>query len=434
MPSCFLRVRDRCAPARRSSRPGRRTRSRPSGRSRRSGRRRAPRASGAPRGRSPRRARSSPGTSGSRRARSSAGARASAPRCRSCEQRRADHREAEADQRRRQLQPRPSPRASTLACSRREPAAAVLVRPGRRGEAALGACARASASCRADRTSGGGRPSCPALDRARARRAALRVRSRRASCGRRGGRSRDRLGSQRDASAPRGRHRAGPSSIARRPRAYARRATLAAVEVLLANPRGFCAGVDRAIEIVERRARALRPAGLRAPRDRPQPARGRGAAREGRGLRRRPARRARGRAADLQRARRLARGARGGARAAACARSTRTCPLVTKVHVEALRIAHEGYEIVLVGHAGHVEVEGTMGHAPDRMHLVETRRGRRERSRCAIPTRSACVTQTTLSVDDTREVHRGARARASRRSACRARTTSATRRRTARTR
>jgi 4-hydroxy-3-methylbut-2-enyl diphosphate reductase len=49
-----------------------------------------------------------------------------------------------------------------------------------------------------------------------------------------------------------------------------------------------------------------------------------------------------------------------------------TCPLVTKVHVEAMRYARGGYEIVLVGHRGHVEVEGTLGHAPERMHLIET--------------------------------------------------------------
>jgi 4-hydroxy-3-methylbut-2-enyl diphosphate reductase len=80
-----------------------------------------------------------------------------------------------------------------------------------------------------------------------------------------------------------------------------------------------------------------------------------------------------------------------------------TCPLVTKVHVEALRFAKEGYEIVLVGHAGHVEVEGTMGHAPDQMHLVETVE---DVARLAVrdPERLACLTQTTLSVDDTREI------------------------------
>ena len=63
----------------------------------------------------------------------------------------------------------------------------------------------------------------------------------------------------------------------------------------------------------------------------------------------------------------------------------------------------EGYEIVMIGHAGHVEVEGTMGQAPERMYLVETLEdvGRLE---VRNPLRIGCVTQTTLSVDDTREV------------------------------
>lgn len=80
-----------------------------------------------------------------------------------------------------------------------------------------------------------------------------------------------------------------------------------------------------------------------------------------------------------------------------------TCPLVTKVHVEARRFAGSGHEIVLVGHAGHVEVEGTLGQAPDRMHLIA------EVADVAAlaprdPSRLAVLTQTTLSVDDTREV------------------------------
>ena len=80
-----------------------------------------------------------------------------------------------------------------------------------------------------------------------------------------------------------------------------------------------------------------------------------------------------------------------------------TCPLVTKVHVEAARMAREGMDIVLVGHKGHVEVEGTMGHAPERMHLVQS-----VADVAALevrdPARLGCVTQTTLSVDDTREI------------------------------
>jgi len=80
-----------------------------------------------------------------------------------------------------------------------------------------------------------------------------------------------------------------------------------------------------------------------------------------------------------------------------------TCPLVTKVHLEALRFARDDYRILLIGHRGHVEVEGTLGHAPDRMLLVETVD---DVEALDLPEdeRIAVVTQTTLSVDDTREV------------------------------
>ena len=80
-----------------------------------------------------------------------------------------------------------------------------------------------------------------------------------------------------------------------------------------------------------------------------------------------------------------------------------TCPLVTKVHLEALRFARQDYTILLIGHRGHVEVEGTLGHAPDRMLLVETTADV-ERLELPEDERIAVVTQTTLSVDDTREV------------------------------
>jgi 4-hydroxy-3-methylbut-2-enyl diphosphate reductase len=71
--------------------------------------------------------------------------------------------------------------------------------------------------------------------------------------------------------------------------------------------------------------------------------------------------------------------------------------------VEAERFARAGYEIVLVGHAGHVEVEGTMGHAPERIRLVETVEDAAALAP-AEPGQLAVLTQTTLSVDDTREV------------------------------
>jgi 4-hydroxy-3-methylbut-2-en-1-yl diphosphate reductase len=75
---------------------------------------------------------------------------------------------------------------------------------------------------------------------------------------------------------------------------------------------------------------------------------------------------------------------------------------VTKVHVEARRFAENGHELVLIGHAGHVEVEGTMGHAPGRMQLVEDVADV-EKLQVGDPTRLAVLTQTTLSVDDTRD-------------------------------
>src|SRR5215210_1830981 len=76
-----------------------------------------------------------------------------------------------------------------------------------------------------------------------------------------------------------------------------------------------------------------------------------------------------------------------------------TCPLVTKVHLEAVKYAREGYTILLIGHEGHDEVIGTMGEAPDRMILVETAEDV-ERLEVADPSKVAYLTQTTLSVDD----------------------------------
>ena len=94
-------------------------------------------------------------------------------------------------------------------------------------------------------------------------------------------------------------------------------------------------------------------------------------------------------------------------RAGAAARSLRTidatCPLVTKVHMEAKRYAADGYTVVLVGHAGHEEVEGTTGEAPQSIVLVESVADA-ERLEVEDPERIAYVTQTTLSVDETREI------------------------------
>jgi 4-hydroxy-3-methylbut-2-enyl diphosphate reductase len=80
-----------------------------------------------------------------------------------------------------------------------------------------------------------------------------------------------------------------------------------------------------------------------------------------------------------------------------------TCPLVTKVHVEAKKFAAEGYTIVLIGHAGHEEVEGTMGEVPDNIVLIENETDV-DTLRVPDPAKVAYISQTTLSVDETRAV------------------------------
>ncbi|HVX34583.1 MAG TPA: 4-hydroxy-3-methylbut-2-enyl diphosphate reductase [Solirubrobacterales bacterium] len=87
-----------------------------------------------------------------------------------------------------------------------------------------------------------------------------------------------------------------------------------------------------------------------------------------------------------------------------------TCPLVTKVHVSARRFAAEGYTMIMVGHAGHEEVEGTMGEAPDSIVLIETAE---EVATLDVPDpeKVAFITQTTLSVDETAETIAALRAR-----------------------
>jgi 4-hydroxy-3-methylbut-2-enyl diphosphate reductase len=80
-----------------------------------------------------------------------------------------------------------------------------------------------------------------------------------------------------------------------------------------------------------------------------------------------------------------------------------TCPLVTKVHVEAKKFAAEGYTIVLIGHAGHEEVEGTMGEAPGHIVLIETEADA-QRLEVEDPSKVAYISQTTLSVDETQAI------------------------------
>jgi 4-hydroxy-3-methylbut-2-enyl diphosphate reductase len=87
-----------------------------------------------------------------------------------------------------------------------------------------------------------------------------------------------------------------------------------------------------------------------------------------------------------------------------------TCPLVTKVHLEAIKYAKEGYTIILIGHEGHDEVIGTMGEAPEAIALVEDEEGV-DSLQVADGTRLAYLTQTTLSVDDANRIIKRLRAR-----------------------
>ncbi|HUL17867.1 MAG TPA: 4-hydroxy-3-methylbut-2-enyl diphosphate reductase [Steroidobacteraceae bacterium] len=178
------------------------------------------------------------------------------------------------------------------------------------------------------------------------------------------------------------------------------------MQVLLANPRGFCAGVDRAIDIVERAlelfgppiyvrhevvhnrhvVERLRALGAVFVDELAEVPAGSTVIFSAHGVSSAVEQEAHGRQLTVFDA---------------------TCPLVTKVHMEVQRYAREGRDVLLIGHAGHPEVEGTMGRfdpsGGGRIHLVENVR---DVARLAVrdPRRLAFVTQTTLSVDDTAEI------------------------------
>ena len=177
---------------------------------------------------------------------------------------------------------------------------------------------------------------------------------------------------------------------------------MAAMEVLLANPRGFCAGVERAIDIVER---ALEEYG--APiYVRHEIVHNKTVVED---LRRKGA-------VFVEELDEVPTGATVVFSAHGVAKAVRkdaddrglkvfdaTCPLVTKVHVEVSKMLREGYEIVMIGHRGHPEAEGTMGQANAGMHLVETLEDA-ARLEVRDPAKVAYVTQTTLSVDDAQAI------------------------------
>jgi 4-hydroxy-3-methylbut-2-enyl diphosphate reductase len=170
------------------------------------------------------------------------------------------------------------------------------------------------------------------------------------------------------------------------------------MEVLLANPRGFCAGVERAIEIVER-ALALYGAPIYVRHEVVhnkfvvEDLRAKGAVfvEELDGV---PAG-----GTVIFSAHGVSKAVRDEAQARGLRVFDATCPLVTKVHVEVQRQRAAGREIVMIGHRGHPEVEGTMGQAADGMYLVETVADVAQ-LKPRNPEMLAYVTQTTLSVDD----------------------------------
>ena len=170
------------------------------------------------------------------------------------------------------------------------------------------------------------------------------------------------------------------------------------MDVLLANPRGFCAGVDRAIAIVEQ---ALAQFGA--------PIYVRHEVVHNRfvveGLQRKGAIFV-DELADIPSGSTVVFSAHGVSRAVRAEAERRglrvfdaTCPLVTKVHVEVVKMRELGREVVMIGHAGHPEVEGTMGQASEGIYLVESS-AEVERLEVRDPTNLAYVTQTTLSIDD----------------------------------
>jgi 4-hydroxy-3-methylbut-2-enyl diphosphate reductase len=170
------------------------------------------------------------------------------------------------------------------------------------------------------------------------------------------------------------------------------------IQVELANPRGFCAGVDRAIEIVER-ALILHGAPIYVRHEVVhnryvvEDLRSKGAVFV-ESLAEVPAG-----GTVIFSAHGVSQAVRAEARERGLQVFDATCPLVTKVHTEVVRMRNQGREIIMIGHAGHPEVEGTMGQSQGGIHLVETEEDV-ARLEVSDPATLAFVTQTTLSVDD----------------------------------
>jgi 4-hydroxy-3-methylbut-2-en-1-yl diphosphate reductase len=173
-------------------------------------------------------------------------------------------------------------------------------------------------------------------------------------------------------------------------------------KLLLASPRGYCAGVDRAVQTVERALELYgAPVYVRKEivhnKTVVEQLRARGAVFV-ESVTEVPEN-----ATVVFSAHGVAPSVHAKARDRSLATIDATCPLVTKVHVEAKKFAADGYTIVLIGHAGHEEVEGTMGEAPESIVLVQTEDDV-DQLKVADPERVAYISQTTLSVDETRAI------------------------------
>jgi 4-hydroxy-3-methylbut-2-enyl diphosphate reductase len=170
-------------------------------------------------------------------------------------------------------------------------------------------------------------------------------------------------------------------------------------KLLLAAPRGYCAGVDRAVQTVQR-ALAIHGAPVYVRKEIVHNKRVVADLRERGAIFVDEQTEVPEGAVCVFSAHGVSPGVRDGAAARGLRTIDATCPLVTKVHREAVRFADDGYTIVLVGHNGHEEVEGTMGEAPDRIVLVQSEHDV-DKLEVEDPERVAYVTQTTLAVDET---------------------------------
>jgi 4-hydroxy-3-methylbut-2-en-1-yl diphosphate reductase len=170
-------------------------------------------------------------------------------------------------------------------------------------------------------------------------------------------------------------------------------------KLLLAAPRGYCAGVDRAVQTVQR-ALAIHGAPVYVRKEIVHNKHVVAQLREQGAIFVDEQTEVPGGAVCVFSAHGVAPSVRSGAQERGLRTIDATCPLVTKVHREALRFAEQGYTIVLVGHDGHEEVEGTMGEAPEQIVLVQSEDDVEELE-VDDPERVAYITQTTLAVGET---------------------------------